>query len=374
MAWNEEPGTTPTEEQEFDRLFALDDPDSDTGAQGSTQQTPPAQAAGGETGQENTGGQAAPGTGEGQSGDKSDAQPGATGTTTEAQAEADWLDAADLPDDVKDRIKADRAVRDQAAKDAEDRFKALHGKVAPTQQQLAEARSRIAQLEQRQVQQPAPAATTQPASQAQENADYFASEGFKRYEQMFPDDAKVLREAIEARTGSMQQALQQMEARVGQIAQRLESTEQVTSRTAIAAERDKLAEAHPDWSELNASDEFWGWFDQWRASQPKSLRGMYYDKDRLTDLWNDSEFAIGMIDIYKAQHQPAAAAATTTATTTQPDSTTQQQPAQAAPAQNARVAMSVQPQVRGGAALPQASSMEGLSEAEQFEQLWKQTD
>lgn len=367
MAWNDEPGTAtqqPTEEQEFDRLFALDDPDSDTEANQGSTAAPPAKAAGDEG--QDSGGQGAPGAGEGQSGDQSNEQPGATGTTTEQQAEDDWLAAAELPDEVKDRIRQDRAARDEAIKQADLRFKELHGKVAPTQRALADAQRQLAQRTAAPQQQPAPAAKT--TQQASEDADFYESPAFKEYERMFPDDAKVLRGAIDARTGALQSSLQKMEERLGQISQQVEANSQFATTTAITAEREKLAQTHPDWSEFNASDEFWAWWEnEWRTAQPKALRDTYYDQARLDAMWNDAEFIGQMIDEYKATH--AAATGATTATTTQTESTTQQ-PVKAAPAQSARVAMAAQPQVRS-TALPQAQSLEGLSEAEQFEQLWK---
>lgn len=343
---------------EFDRLMALDETalhQEATGQKVEGDGESPAQAAG-ESAPEGSGGQGAPGE-SGEAGAEP-AKPGATDT--------DWITA--LPEDTRKRIEQERADRALELKAAEDRYKALHGKVAPVQQQLSEAQTRLAQL-QRAPEPQAPAAP--PAQQHGQTLDsYFDSEGWKQWAEDFPGDAKVLRSGLEAQDRALRGQLDQLSTQVNQLSQRLGQTEQVASRTVVNDEISRLEAKHADWRELNGSEEFWGWFEDWKLTQPKSLRGQYYDPERLRELWSDSEFAIARIDEYKASLTPAPAPATTpTPAPTQSEST--QQPAQPA-ARDPRLTMSVAPEVRGSP-VPPAVSTEGLTEAQLFQHIWDTT-
>lgn len=356
---NGTPGEQPTEGQEFDRIFALDDDALGNPAEPKPPVTPPAQAAG-EGGEPNSGGQPATGDG-GESGGTPTEQPAATDTPSDD----DWLASANLPEDVVTRIRADREARDNAIREAQQRYDALHGRLAPTQQRLADTERRLAQM----TRQPAEPAPTPPVMQPGQSLDsFFDSAEWKAYADDYPGDAKVMRSALEADRAMWQQHVQHLDARLNQLARRLESTEQVASRSVINEEISLLEKRHPDWMDINNSDEFWGWFDGWRASQPKSLRAMYYDDAKLGELFNDAEWTASLLDGYKAQHQAAPhAQVPAQAPAPQSNSTPPAQPQ----APNGRLAMSVAPTVRGGAALPQAINTDGMSEAEAFDALWK---
>lgn len=346
---------------EFDRLMALDDEafqQEATGQQDGGEAPPPAQAAGTPPPEAASGGQEAPGEGGGDGG-TTPAQPGATDLPAD-----DWLAA--LPEDVRTRIQKDREERAQALQESENRFKALHERLAPTQRALSEAQTRLAQMQHRPAAQPSEAP---PAPQAGQTLDsYFDSPVYKQWAEDFPGDAKVLRDGLEAQDRALRGQLSQLEAQLQQLNQRLGQTEQVASRTVVNDEISRLEAAHPDWRDLNNSDEFWSWFEDWKVTQPKSLRGQYYDAERLRELWCDSDFAIARISEYKASTAPPPPATVTPPVTPQPEST---QPAQPPP-RDPRLSMSVAPEVRGSA-VPPAISTEGLSEAELFEHVWNQT-
>lgn len=353
-------GNGPDEPTEFDRLMALDDEafvKEVTGQSSDDGTTPPAAAAG-EPESNPSGGQPVPGEAGGTGEPVS--QPG----TTEPGS-ADWLAA--LPEDVQNRIKADREERDRKAQEAEDRYKALHGRLAPTQQALAETQQRLAQYQRT----PATTVAEPPAQQPGQSLDsYFDSEIWKEWAEMYPGDAKVLRNGLEAQRQVLQGRIDQLEQRYGQLEQRLGQTEQVATRTVVNDGISRLDATHKDWRDINQSDEFWEWADGWRATQPAKLRELYYDDVQWRDFWNDPDFAIARISEFKAatQRAPEPPVATTTPTT-QPEST---QPTAQPPANNPRLSMSVAPEVRGSP-VPPAISTDGLSEAELFEHLWNQS-
>lgn len=361
-----------SEAAEFDRLMALEN-----GDQPNPQSTPAAQQQGDAPAsaaaptQGDQGDQAAPAADGGGSGGQTTEQAGATVSSGTSEDDK-WL--ADLPEDVRNHVIAERARYQQQVQEAEDRFKALHGKLAPTQRALSEAQARLAQ--QTAAPQPTPA-TVAPVQAPDQTADeFFESPEWKQWAQDYPGDAKVIRLQYESQRRASQQAISALQDRVNQLAQRLDQTAQVASRVVVNDEMAKLAAAHPDWDEINHSDEFWTWFDEFRASQPKSVRAMYYDNARLSEMFNDAEFNIAMLNSYKATRQPAAtpAAPAAPAAPTPPESAQPATPAQpAATAVNPRLSMAVAPDVRSGGVVPAAVSLDSLTPAQAFEHVWNTT-
>lgn len=363
------PGEQP--DDDFDRLYALDEKqegESGGETQGEGVQAPPATVAGSD-GSEVTGGQAASGEDGAGGGSSASASPGATDVS---QEEADWI--ATLPKEAQERIAAERSEYQKERQVLEDRYKALHGRLTPTQQALADAQRRLAQLPQQPQQ---PATIQQPAgTQTQEAADsFYDSPIWKKFATDYPGDAEVMRAAHDAQQAETRKHIATLESRVQQLDQRLEQTHQVASRTVANDEESKLDEAHSDWRELNNSDEYWEWFDGWRANQPKSMRDQFYDPAKLNVLMNDSDFLIARISEYKASRPaPVTQTAATTTQQTQTDSTQTPDPATQATQQQSdvRVRMSVAPEVRGSSPIPQGTPTEGLTEAELFEHLYAQ--
>lgn len=339
------------ETDDLDRLMALDDAafqqEATAGEPKESQEpSPPAPAAAPPAPAADAGGQAATvGSGE----------PAAADTD-------DWL--ASLPEDVQTRIKADRAERERQIEESENRFKALHGRVAPIQQRLSELERAHAS---RTTSQPTAAPPVQQPGQTLDS--YFDSTDWKEWSETFPGDAKVMRASLEAQDRVWQERFARLEGRYQNIEQRLEQTVHTVQSRTVDDEASKLEAAHSDWREINNSDEFWNWFEGWKLTQPKSQRGQYYDPEALQSLWNDSDFAIARISEYKTTvAPPAAPTPPAPAAQTPPEST---QPAQP-PARNPRLSMSVAPEVRG-AAVPPAVSTEGMSEAQLFDHLWNTT-
>lgn len=332
---------------ELDRLVALDDAALEQEMRGNAQ--PPA----GAPDEGTPAGGAQPPVVEGSG------EPGTTGATDPPPVEPDsWLSS--LPEDVQARIREDREAREQALRDERNRYEALHGRVAPLQRRLSELENQM-----RYQPQPAePQAPAAPAMQPGQSLDsYFDSDDWKEYDRMYPGDAKVLRAGLEAQERHWGQRYTQLEQQLQGLAQRLDTTTQAVQSRTVTDEMAKLEAAHPDWRDLDQSEDFWGWAESWRASQPKSTRGMYYDQDQWKAMWSDSEFAIARINEYKAATQPPAPPAPTPPVPPQPEST--QPPAQPAP-RDPRLSMSVAPQVRGSP-VPPAVSTEGWTEAQLFE-------
>jgi hypothetical protein len=343
--------TTPS----FDDLWAAENGETSQTTGAAQEQTDPdavAATAATQTQEAGSGGEGGDKTGSGEAA----AAPDSTAATT-TTAETDWI--ASLPDDVQERIREER-------KAAEDRYKALHGKVAPMQRQVNELQRRLAQ--------PAPAPAAASTSAAQDDS-YFDSDEWKRYEADFPGDAKVIRAGIERQ----QKAVAALEAKVEARLQQLDrGVQAVTARDAEAdleAQINALTEKHPDWQEINASDQFWEWFDGYRAQQPGVLRDALYDEKKVNELFRDATWTAARISEYKAATgytAPSAAAATTTATATTPAATTERtQPAQTA---GARLRMAAAPDVRSTGAPRTSVPLDSLSPAEQFETLWNATN
>lgn len=351
------PGQTEPAE-DFDSLMALEISGGQPSADANDNNPASAPATPAADGQDPSGGQAASGEGGvDDDGGGSTATPGATD---------DWLST--LPDEVQQRIREERERVARELKEHEDRFKALHERVAPTQRQLSETQMRLNQLLR---QQPPAHTAPDPSATDQEVDSFYDSAEWKEYEATFPGDAKVQRMGFEAQRKEYRKELSKLEGKVQQLTQRLAQTEEVTSRTSINEELRKLEEAHSDWMDINQSDEFWSWFDGWRAKQPKSLRDQFYDPNTLDRLFNDAEFVIGRVDEFKAQRQPATPSVTPSVPQTPAVTPESTQPAQTQPAPNARLSMSVAPEVRGGSPVPQAVPLDSMSEAEQFEHLFR---
>lgn len=339
--------------EEFDRLMTLspEELEQEANKQGTAQ--PPAPAAGEADPAAVAGGGQPPGDGGGSGGESPD--PG------ELDANQDWIAA--LPDEVQQRIKDEREQREKERRESEDRYNALHGRLAPVQRRLSELENQLRY----QAHPSEPQAPAAPAIQPGQTLDsYFDSTDWKEWADTYPGDAKVMRAGLEAQDRAWGTRYTQLEQQLQHVVQRLDATAQAVQTRTSTEEVARLEEKHSDWRELNQSDDFWGWAESWRASQPKSLRSMYYDDAAWREMWNDADFAIARIDEYKAATQPPSPPAPPTPPSApQPEST---QPV-AQPPRNTRLSMSVAPEVRGSP-VPPAVSTEGMSNEQLFEHLW----
>lgn len=353
-----------SEAQEFDRLFAEESKGTATkpaDPQASGEATPAPAAVTAPTDQ---GGQAAPGDG-GEGGGTPTEQPGDPATST------DWLAA--LPEDVQARIREEREQRDRERADFERRYNSLHGRLAPTQQALADTQRRLQQLS-------APRDHHDSVAELPTSADFFESPKWKQYAETFPGDAEIVRAQFDAQRSMYQQALSKVEGRLQELDQRLGKTEQVTSRNVVNDEISILEARHKDWRELNESPQFWDWFfGEWVQKQPRTLRDQYLDQGRLGEYLSDGSWTANVLDDYKAQLQPPPAASSTPPAPNNAPAVESTQPAQTPPATAtpprvpARMQMGVAPEVRGSSPSTQAVPLDSLSEAEQFDAIWAQT-
>lgn len=354
----------PGDELDFDSLYALDQAEFQRVASGQQDQEgdPPPAPAAGEPAPTVSGGQEAP-----VSGSEGGGNPAGSGATD--VGDDDWR--SQLPQDVLARIDADIKAREDAAREAEARYNALHGRLAPTQQALSAAQARLAEYERNTAVPSTPAQPPQ-IQPGQTLDSFFDSEDWKDWEDTYPGDAKVLRSALNAQQRHWQDRIESIEGRYNQLEQRLTQTASAVTSRVVNDELAKLEAAHPDWNVYDQSDEFWAWADEWRAAQPKSLRNTFYDEANWRQMWNDSEFTIARLNEYKAAKAPAQppAPAVTEAPVSQPAST---HTAQAPQPRDPRLAMGVAPEVRGSGAVPPAIPVDGLDENQLFDHLWKTT-
>lgn len=225
----------------------------------------------------------------------------------------------DLPDTVRQQVEsileANRRLAEEAAQRERD-FRALHNRVAPVQRELDIAKQELAKRstsapppQQPDVQSPSLAAV-----QAQ-----FETPEWKEYERLYPDDAALQRrnqlaiaQAMDAQVARLAGAMESQIERINRLdRERFEAQQQ--------RERDALSQAHPDWQELNESDEFWDWFQT-----KEHLFGFRDEADRQHRL-NNRMFVSDLLDMFKATNKPVSAPAPT-----QPEAGQQPRPASAA--------------------------------------------
>lgn len=202
----------------------------------------------------------------------------------QGRAESDEIDLSGLPEAIRQRLEQGDQARRQAEElsgqlaAAQRDYHALHNRVAPLQQQLA--------AHQRAQQQPAAAADTGAGTSGAEGggtvadsdkeiADaeaYFESDEFKRYADQWPEEAKIQRETqmrtLRAVRSLRMQMGQQVEALGRTVQQEVVPHLEQVRHTAAVQERtielQQLSEKHPDWREINASDEFGIWYSEIR--------------------------------------------------------------------------------------------------------------
>lgn len=225
----------------------------------------------------------------------------------------------DLPDTVRQQVEsileANRRLAEEAAQRERD-FRALHNRVAPVQRELDIAKQELAKRstsapppQQPDVQSPSLAAV-----QAQ-----FETPEWKEYERLYPDDAALQRrnqlaiaQAMDAQVARLAGAMESQIERINRLdRERAEAQQQ--------REREALSQAHPDWQELNESDEFWDWFQT-----KEHLFGFRDEADKQHRL-NNRMFVSDLLDMFKATNKPVSAPAPT-----QPEAGHQPRPASAA--------------------------------------------
>lgn len=210
-----------------------------------------------------------------------------------------------LPDDVRQQVEsileANRRLAEEAAQRERD-FKALHSRVAPVQRELDIAKQELAKRSTSAppTQQPEVQAASLAAVQAQ-----FETPEWKEYERLYPDDAALqkrnqlaIAQAMDAQLGRLAGAMESQIERINRLdRERAEAQQQ--------REIEALSQAHPDWQELNESDEFWDWFQT-----KEHLFGFRDEADRQHRL-NNRMFVSDLLDMFKVTNKPVSAPAPT---------------------------------------------------------------
>lgn len=197
-----------------------------------------------------------------------------------------------LPDDLRQSVQSILEANEQLRRERDS----LHGRVAPVQRELDIARRQLASVHQQPApqQQPQPQAALTASAQAQA---HFESPEWKEYEKLYPEDAAIHKRSQLAIAQAADARLGQLESVLGNQIARMNEIEQERKAVARRAELDSLAQAHPDWQQINESEEFWGWLDSRR-----SLFGLT-DERAMRERLNNGNYVAGLLDLYKSSAQ-----------------------------------------------------------------------
>lgn len=335
-------GQEQTEAAKFDEIW---NSDGKPAAQAEPPQSQPGEQAG--AGTESGKDTAATGT-EGGAGQQAAAAGGTEGEQGASGAQVDdWLAGVDPA--IAARIRAERT-------EAENRFKALHERVAPLQRTL--------ETLQRQTRQPptvTPPAAPATGATAAEVDSFFESPKWKQWAEDYPGDAEIMRTAFEQSQRENATKVQTLEQRLAGLEGKLGSVAQVTGDIELNRQTAELERVHPDWREVDQSDDFWLWFDGYRATQPVEVRDAWYDPATLDRWFKNADFTSRMITNYKreAPQAPVVTAAQSASEPAKPD---------------VKLRMSESPSVKGGQRPPATVPLESMTPAEQFHHLWNQAN
>ena len=251
----------------------------------------------------------------GESGDKNISSQGVDTSENGAQVppQPQGVVRDNLPDDLRQQVAAIIEARDKAAEEAAQvrrDFEAMKGRVAPVQRELDSAKQQLARFQQQAPQQqPQPQGAAAPPSAVALAQAHFESKAFKDFEAMYPEEAAiqkqsqlVLAQAQDAQATAVLRQLDQLNRVIHSEVERINRFEQERMSAAKRAELDELTAIHPDWQQINESDEFWDWFNSKTA-----LFGIR-SEDEMRRRVNDKAFVIEALNLYKASPQYAAPA------------------------------------------------------------------
>lgn len=278
---------------------------------------------------------------------------------------------AELPEPLRQHWQQQQtelqALKDRLAK-RDSEFNALHGRLAPLQQRLADYERRLNQ--------PPPAsaapgsgvpAATPGGSPPASPDSIFDSDKWKRYAADYPEEAETLREILTGISRQADEKVRAMQELVeGRLVPTVESLAERNARLAFEEAQRQLSAVHPDWQEINQQPEFAAWLDDWRAHQPAATRPVYYDETRWRRMLSDPQFAADLLHQYKRDLYLATLHATGDLSTAPADSAPAAPAAAASPPatpasrQPAALALAAAPAVRHASPV-RRSGMDGLS-------------
>lgn len=219
-----------------------------------------------------------------------------------------------LPEDVRQQVETILEARNKATEEAAQvrrDLEAMKGRVAPVQRELDAAKQQLARFQPTAPQtQPQPQGAAAPPSAVALAQSHFESREFKDYERLYPEEAAiqkqsqlVLAQAQDTQAMAVLRQLDQLNRTIHGESERINRFEQERMSAAKRAELDELTATHPDWQQINESDEFWDWFND-----KTSLFGIR-SEDEMRRRVNDKAFVIEALNLYKASPQYASPAA-----------------------------------------------------------------
>lgn len=226
-----------------------------------------------------------------------------------AKAEDD-IDLSSLPEDLRARLKARNNEYERQLR----AFKGDEGRVQQLRQQLAEAQTRLAQLEAGQRTPAAPATSGASGSDAAPSTsstlpDAFASADFRNMEQDFPDIAKFFKDTIGQLYGRLEQSNQVIEQLRGEFPKLVDTRVGALESVARRASVDALTTRHPDWQEhlsfvpYNDTDERGRSVRAFRMQMSPRFEVFWAseaaDEFRADRRWNDLGYSTAVMDAFK---------------------------------------------------------------------------
>jgi hypothetical protein len=194
---------------------------------------------------------------------------------------------ADLDDEAKKAFDE----QNNSLTEVREQFTALHGRLAPMQQQNERLREQVEHAGQRpQPTTPNSSATrgqqpgqAQPATAPTPALDLGNVPEFAEFQEAFPEQAK----AMQALFGRQAQHASDLQSQLGTVSQGLEEIQQASFGQQREQGLNTLAAAHPDWMQVRPSEDFGNWLQ----TQPPSV-------SRMADS-QDANECIYVIDRYK---------------------------------------------------------------------------
>jgi hypothetical protein len=249
----------------------------------------------------------------------------------------------EIGDEVKKKLARLAEVEDNFSKLQRD-YQAVYGRLAPMQRKIAEME---------QAARASSEAVSKPPQGQSAGTEESLHDDLKPLEEDYPEIAR----AIKAEREASQRRLQALEQRFEQMGSTFEP---VVRQFGHQTEVQRLTQAHPDWQDINASEDFQGFVSWWWSNQPPAFRQAIGGDEGLMRAFNQAEFTIPLLNQYKElRKQPAQPPAPAPAQRSQPN------------AQTGRRAMSAAPNVRSSG-LPPAVDMSSLPEEDQFAMLMEQ--
>lgn len=231
--------------------------------------------------------------------EKTEAAPATTTTTpatTTAASEELFPGFNALPKEAQEAARSKFSETAQKARDFENRWKAQHGQLAPTQRELEQARIKLREMAEKLQRAP------QQASAAVPKLD-------PKFRENYPDEAAqfdALTEFFTAQLTAIQEQNQALRDEVNGVSSTVTRDRQVAT----------LSQRHSDWQEIDNSEGFKSWLKEIPESKRKLLTSS--NANEVADLIDDYKRDLALAQ-YIVQKEKPATTATPPATTKTPE-------------------------------------------------------